>query len=127
MPGQCVAVVPFDPEDPLQIEEQTAFFAAYRQYAGETWLVGPYSGRLANDDDRIAVEKPQAPDGVGDPPSWILVDEMTYADRAPWPTTSNGTGLPLQRDDHTAAGNDPVAWYTRALPVRVSRMQWLNC
>ena len=112
MPGQCVAVVPFDPEDPLQIEEQTAFFAAYRQYAGETWLVGPYSGRLANDDDRIAVEKPQAPDGVGDPPSWIMVDEMTYAVRAPWPTTSNGTGLPLQRGDHTAAGNDPLAWYT---------------
>jgi hypothetical protein len=109
--GQCLVVVRFDPDDPFQAGEKAAFLAAYRQYDGEVLMFGPYEGRLANNYDRIALERPQAPDGVGDPPSWILVDELIYTDSAPWPLGADGAGAPLQRGDTAAAGNDPSAWY----------------
>ena len=109
--GQCLAVVSFDPDDPLQADEKQAFLSAYRQYDGETQLFGPFSGKLSNTSDRITLEQPQEPDGTGDPPSWITADELTYFESAPWPDGADGTGMPLQRGDMAASGNDPAAWY----------------
>ena len=108
---QCVAVVSFDPNDPLQADDKAAFLATYRQFDGETALFGPFSGKLANSSDRIALEQPQAPDAVGEPPSWILVDELIYFESSPWPVGADGTGAPLQRRDAAAAGIDPANWY----------------
>ena len=110
--GQCLAVVSFDPNDPFQADEKAAFLESYRQFDSETVLVGPFDGALSNSSDRIALQQPQAPDGAGDPPSWITVDELTYFESAPWPVGAIGTGMPIQRLDVSASGNDPSAWYT---------------
>ncbi|MFT5855095.1 MAG: hypothetical protein ACI8XO_002343, partial [Verrucomicrobiales bacterium] len=109
--GQCLAVVSFDPEDPLQADEKAAFLATYRQFDGEIQMFGPFSGKLSNSSDRITLEQPQAPDGAGDPPSWITRDELTYFENTPWPAAADGSGKPIQREDIAASGNDPAAWY----------------
>jgi hypothetical protein len=109
--GQCIAVVSFDPNDALQADEKAAFLATYRQYDGETQLLGPFSGKLSNSSDRVSLEQPQAPDGAGDPPSWIVVDELTYFESSPWPAEADGTGKSIQRETITASGNNPAAWY----------------
>jgi hypothetical protein len=109
--GQCLVVVPFDPNDPFELDNKADFLSAYRQFDGEVLMLGPYAGQLANSSDRIALEQPQAPDAVGESPSWIWVDGLTYFEAAPWPADADGTGMPLQRQDSAVAGNDPSAWY----------------
>jgi hypothetical protein len=65
---------------------------------------------LGNRSDRVALEKPQFPDLVGDPYSWVIVDEVIYGNQDPWPTNANGGGFALQRLTLTKSGNDPSNW-----------------
>ena len=73
-------------------------------------IFGPYSGKLANNSDRIALEKPQAPDLPGDSVSWIIVDEVLYADQSPWPCGADGSGNSFQRLPTGQHGSDPTSW-----------------
>ena len=74
-------------------------------------LFGPYSGKLGNRSDRVALERPQVPDAVGLGYSWIIVDEVIYGNQSPWPTTANGGGQSLQRLSTVNHGNDPANWF----------------
>jgi hypothetical protein len=78
--------------------------------------LGPLEDKLSNRSDRVALERPQPPDWQGDPYSWILVDEVIYANQSPWPDAANGTGLALHRSAAGRAGNDPANW-TAASPT----------
>ena len=60
-------------------------------------IFGPYSGKLGNRSDRVALEKPQYPDVPGGDYSWVIVDEVIYGNQSPWPSTGNGAGNSLQR------------------------------
>jgi hypothetical protein len=72
--------------------------------------VGPYTGKLDNRTARVSLEKPQAPETAGDAISWVIVDEMIYADQAPWDAAADGTGQALQRKDFLGNGLDPANW-----------------
>jgi len=107
-PAYLALVVNFDPAD-------TATLNAFRNKYGVTnaavQIFGPYSGKLGNRSDRVALERPQAPDLPGDPFSWVIVDEVIYGNQTPWPASANGSGTSLQRIAVTGSGNKPGNWF----------------
>ncbi|MCE9614543.1 MAG: lamin tail domain-containing protein [Lentisphaerae bacterium] len=106
--GGYLLVVPFDPAD---APDRQAFMEAYSLTNADLHLFGPYAGRLSNRSERVAVERPQAPDVAGQALSWVVVDEVVYADGPPWPGTTDGSGLPLQRVRSDLAGTLPGNWF----------------
>ena len=78
-------------------------------------IIGPYGNVLDNHGEKVALEKPQAPDDVGEDISWIIVDEAIYFDLSPWPSTADGSGKSLQRLLANLPGSDPANW-TAATP-----------
>jgi hypothetical protein len=102
--------VAFDPGDAVAVSN---FLAAHNLSGTSPALLGPHNGTLSNTGERLALERPQAPDVVGDSVSWVTVDEVIYSASAPWPNAStNGTAL--HRIDLRHSGNDPLNW--TALP-----------
>jgi len=116
--GGCVVVVGFDPF--VETARLAAFIAAYgaESLTPGADIVGPWEGGLNNGAERIALEKPQATGDLQDPIAWVVVDEVVYADAAPWPATADGQGDSLQRIDVApdVSSNDPAAWHA-ALPT----------
>ncbi len=110
--GGRLLVVGFDPRD--ETSRLQAFIAAYNTgiLTPGVDIFGPWSGNLSNASERVALEKPQAPDQVGDLGSWVIVDEVIYADTLPWPDATDGTGQALERihADQYHSGNDPGNW-----------------
>ncbi len=103
-----VLLVPFDPES------DAATLAGFRQVYGlasTVRLFGPYQGRLDNDTDRVALEKPLAPDLPGEAVSWVVVDEVIYFDQSPWPGGADGQGRSYQRREESRPGSDWNNWF----------------
>ncbi len=107
-------VVSFDPQT------NAAALAAFRsRYSLSTSvpILGPYDGKLANDNENIELYKPDAPVAAGDDLGivpYILAGKVKYFDHAPWPSAAdgntNGVGASLQRRNGNEYGNDPVNW-----------------
>lgn len=114
--GAYVVVVSFDPTN---TPARAAFLASYGLSEGGVVLLGPFSGKLSNRGERVALERPQASDDPlrPDDTSWVIVDELVYYDRAPWPEGADGTGLSLRRWPMAANGNSPEGWGTGAGPT----------
>ncbi len=106
--GERLWIVPFDPV--AEPDKKTLFCTTYGLNPASIRLMGPYSGDLSDSGERIALERPQASDDplTPDDISWIIVDEVTWLDEAPWPMDVDGSGLPLLRIG--ASGNDPQSW-----------------
>ena len=106
-PGETALIVHFDPAD--GVSRQT-FLEHYGLSAGDVTLAGPYTGRLSNRGERVALEKPAAPDAPGGETAWVLMDEVIYFDRSPWPHSADGDGAALHRRGVALSGNDPENW-----------------
>ncbi len=109
-PHAFLLLVHFDPAT------DTAAEAAFRAKYGVPATVplhGPFSGRLANNGELIALEMPDAPQGPGPDQGYVpyvLVDQVNYGPTYPWPAEADGTGSSLQRRRTYSYGNDPIRW-----------------
>jgi len=109
--GGTLLVVNFDPANAAA---SNAFRSTYGIAGSPVKILGPYSGRLGNRSDRVAIERPQFPDLPGEPYSWVIVDEVIYGNQNPWSPTANGAGQALQRVSSAKNGNDPANWIAAA-------------
>jgi hypothetical protein len=82
-------------------------------------IFGPYGGALDNGGERLALLRPEPPNPTG-PQPYVVVDAVTYAERAPWPPQADGQGPALTRIDLRAYGDDPRNW--RASNAEVDRV-----
>lgn len=97
-PAELLLLVPIEP----------VVFRAKYSVPADVQILGPYSGRLANDGERLALD---APDGLTDGVvPYVTVEEVRYNDDAPWPPAADGSGPSLQRVSALAFGNDPINW-----------------
>jgi len=108
-----LVVVGFDPA--TNATDLAAFRARYG-IGAEVVILGPWDGRLANDDDEVRLNMPDAPN-LGDVP-YVLVERVHYRDNLPWPSAAdgntNGAGISLHRVVAQNYGNDPVNWVAAA-------------
>ncbi|MEM7392310.1 MAG: lamin tail domain-containing protein, partial [Verrucomicrobiota bacterium] len=88
-------LVAFDPATNAAL--LNLFLTTYGLTNGQVNLVGPFDGRLSNLGERIALEKPQAPDFPDTVIDWVIVDEVFYYRDWPWPANANATGLAFHR------------------------------
>ena len=108
--GEYVLLANFNPADTNKLE---AFRAKYG-VAGTVRVLGPYEGKLNNDQDEVEIKKPTRL--LGGVVAYVMVDKVNYEDGAPWAEGADGFGLSLQRKDAGAYGNDPANWLA-ALPT----------
>ena len=106
-PGEHLLVAGFDPS--TNATELASFRARYGVPASVR-ILGPFAGKLANDTDRVALERPQAGNAPGETPNWVVVDEVIYSDQSPWPCRTDGEGSSLQRLSLVGHGSDPANW-----------------
>ena len=106
--GGYLTLVSFDPS--TNSAARASFLASYGLTNGQVRLMGPYSGRLSDGGDRVAVEFPLLGDLPGEGISWVVMDEVYYSDRLPWPETADGAGTSLNRLQTGRSGNDPANW-----------------
>ena len=70
-------------------------------------IVGPFTGSLDNSGERIRLSRPNPTDSGQ---SYIVVDQVRYNDKLPWPPEADGEGPSLERIAAAEYGNDPVNW-----------------
>jgi len=111
--GKVMLVVGFDPAT------NSVALAAFQNKYGipdGVSILGPFEGRLDNHADQVALFRPDTPQQSPHPDAgfvpYILVEQVSYRDTAPWPPSADGGGDSLQRINAAEYGNDPVNWKT---------------
>ncbi|MGE4286201.1 MAG: lamin tail domain-containing protein [Phycisphaerae bacterium] len=109
LPHGYLLIVPFIPDE-ATIDQ---FITGYGNVPSQ--IIGPFAGNLSNSGERIALEKPEMADVIGDANPWVIIDEVFYSDQSPWPFDADGGGASLWRSEPESAASSPLAW-SSALP-----------
>jgi len=115
--GAALTIVAFDPGDAVAVSN---FLAAHNLSGTSPALLGPHNGKLSNTGERLALERPQAPDLPDPNISWVTVDEVIYSASVPWPDASTN-GAAIHRVNLRHSGNDPLNW--TAQPPTLARLK----
>ncbi len=113
-PRGYVLIVRFNP---LLDAAALAVFRAKHGLGVSVPIYGPFTGRLGNDGDTLALEMPDRPQGPGPDAGYVpyvVVDQVNYGDAHPWPSDADVSGASLQRRRTYAYGNDPLNWKAAA-------------
>jgi hypothetical protein len=92
----------------ILVATNPAAFRAKYAVPASVMVLGPYAGDLQDSGERLRLERPATPDTNS--AAYIVVDEVRYNDKAPWPASADGGGASLQRVADASYGNDPVNW-----------------
>jgi hypothetical protein len=91
LPAFAYAVVASDPD-------------ALRAGTGATNVFGPFTGRLADEGERLRLRNHNN----------RILDEMTYGDEAPWPMAADGSGASLAKRHPYDASSPAANWSASA-------------
>jgi hypothetical protein len=81
-------------------------------------VLGPFAGNLQDSGERLRLERPDTPGTNGVP--YIVVDEVRYNDKPPWPVSADGEGPSLQRLAPGLYGNEPMNWFASGITPGVT-------
>jgi hypothetical protein len=96
----------------LLVRTNPAAFMAAHSVPSNVLVLGPYSGALQQNGERLELRRPDVPDTNGTPR--IVIDTVRYNDKAPWPAAADGSGPSLQRKAANQYGDDPANWQAAA-------------
>lgn len=103
-PNARLIVAPIDP----------VLFRTRYSIPASSPIVGPYTNALNNAGERIALYRPDPPQLPPHPDAgfvpYILVEEVDYSPKAPWPAEPDGTGPALRRRLPVGFAEDPASW-----------------
>lgn len=97
--GGYALVVPIDPSQ---------FRSAYGVPANVA-VYGPFTGQLNNAGETVRLRRPADPETNGFVP-YVVLDEVAYLHRAPWPGPTGADGSSLEKVSVAAYGNEPSSW-----------------
>jgi hypothetical protein len=109
--GGFLVVAGFDP-----VTNGAALANFRTKYAVSTNVpvFGPYNGHLNNGGGSLALYLPDTPQAAPHPDAgfvpYVLVEQVSYTDSAPWPTSADGLGMSLQRALLGSYANEPLNW-----------------
>jgi len=106
--GAYLLLVPIDP----------ALFRTKYNILAQIQVLGPYAGTLQDSGEKLELTRPAQPvvDSLGQTTiPQIVVDEVRYNDKPPWPAAADGEGPSLQRLNSSAYGNDPTNWFASGI------------
>ena len=112
-PGRTLVILNFNPTNATLLAQ----FKRTYETTNPITALGPYSGKLNNSGDRIALEKPQASPLIGAGLDWVVVDEVIFAPTAPWTPAADGTGFSLSRLSKTADNGNAANQWSAILPT----------
>ncbi|MBN8248772.1 MAG: lamin tail domain-containing protein, partial [Verrucomicrobia bacterium] len=93
----------------LVLARNRAGFAA--AYGSGIAVFGEFPGSLDNDGERLALVRPDPTGGTNE----LIVDEVRYGSRFPWPTNAAGLGPSLQLVDPAQDNRRPGHWIATAV------------
>jgi hypothetical protein len=110
--GGYLLLVNFDPV--FDVAALAEFRTKYNVSQGIP-LFGPYTGRLSNSAETLALFKPDPPQVFPHPDAgfvpYVLVEKVEYQSTSPWPATAAGSGGSIQRLNTSGYGNEPTNWF----------------
>ncbi len=124
-PLESILLVGFNPSTNPEILQH--FLHRYLVPA-QTRVLGPFEGRLANEGETIALERPDNPQTSGPDTGlvpYVLVEQIKYTASTPWPTNGIGLGNSLQKASPDLYANDPANWLS-AIPTAGRRTPRTN-
>ncbi|MBN8246839.1 MAG: lamin tail domain-containing protein, partial [Verrucomicrobia bacterium] len=84
-------------------------------------VYGPFAGNLADNGERLELQRPDSPDPMTNELGiivmvvpYVAVDGVRYNDRLPWPPEAAGRFSSLERRTPGSYGDDPAAWRAAA-------------
>ena len=109
-----LVVLSFDPDKIDNADRVTAFQTHYGIDASVA-LAGGFRGQLNNGGELLQLQRPDSPplEETDFVPHYIE-DQVEYDNVAPWPTSPDGGGESLNRDDSHFWGNDSASWNAAA-------------
>lgn len=91
----------------LVVESDPVAFRALHQVPNDVPIFGPATGSLQDNGERVALEMTIP---IGDEEGTVVIDEVRYNDRHPWPVLAARRGHSLQRLAFPGYGPEPGSW-----------------
>jgi hypothetical protein len=93
--------------DPATDTAKAAEFRAIYGIDATVPLLGPATGQLQDNGEKVKLLRPENPGGVT---GYLVVDQVKYANVSPWPAAADGTGDALARTAASDFGSLAASW-----------------